>query len=383
MIKRKASTLLVIAAVLGGTLAACSSGDSTSSGAASSTSAGLTSCASSTSGAPGAAGPPGGGAPSIPTAKTIAPSDTGTSTVIDGSGPQIQCGKTPLTTTTDVLYDTPTTAGKQVPLKLDIQVPKTPGKKPLVVYITGGGFILDDKSGNLDQRTHVAEQGYVVASIEYRTVKNGATYTDSVADVKSAIRFLRAHADQYDITTSKVAVWGQSAGGYLAAMTGVTNGLKQFEDTGNPDQSSTVQAVVDQFGPSDISKVAADYDAAVQKADYAAGSPFAQFVFGPGTPLSVQDDPTAMAAANPATYVTPSSPPFVLLHGSADQLASPSQTLILHNALRAKGVDSTRYVVQGANHGDRTFMGDPNAARQWSSQQVVGYIVSFLNKHLG
>jgi len=120
-----------------------------------------------------------------------------------------------------------------------------------------------------------------------------------------------------------------------------------------------------------------------RKADYAAGNPFAQFVFGPGTPLSVQDDPTAMAAANPATYVTPSSPPFVLLHGSADQLASPSQTLILHNALRAKGVDSTRYVVQGANHGDRTFMGDPNAARQWSSQQVVGYIVSFLNKHLG
>jgi hypothetical protein len=69
-----------------------------------------------------------------------------------------------------------------------------------------------------------------------------------------------------------------------------------------------------------------DYDATVQKADYAAGNPFAQFVFGPGTPLSVQDDPTAMPAANPATYVTPSSPPFVLLHGSADQLASPSQT---------------------------------------------------------
>jgi dipeptidyl aminopeptidase/acylaminoacyl peptidase len=74
----------------------------------------------------------------------------------------------------------------------------------------------------------------------------------------------------------------------------------------------------------------------------------------------------------------------VLLHGSADQLVSPSQTLILHNALRAKGVDSTRYVVKGANHGDLTFLGgDPNAAKQWSSQQVMGDIVSFLSTHLG
>jgi len=317
-------------------------------------------------------------------AKTIAPSDTSTSTVIDGSGAQIQCGKTQLTSYSNIVYDTPTTAGKQVSLKLDLQVPKTSGKKPLVVYITGGGFTSDDKSGNLDQRTYVAEQGYVVASVEYRTVTNGATYKDTVADVKSAIRYLRAHADQYDINTSQVAVWGQSAGGYLAAMTGVTNGLKQFEDSGNPGQSSTVQAVVDEFGPSDISNVASDYDAAAQKANYAAGNSLAQFVFGPSTTLSVKDDPAAMAAANPVTYVSSSSPPFVLLHGSADQLVSPSQTLILHTALRARGVDSTRYVVKGANHGDLTFMGgDPNAAKQWSSQQVMGDIVSFLNKHLG
>jgi acetyl esterase/lipase len=167
-------------------------------------------------------------------------------------------------------------------------------------------------------------------------------------------------------------------------MTGVTNGLRQFEDSGNPGQSSTVQAVVDEFGPSDISKVASDYDAAAQKANYAAGNSLAQFVFGPGTTQSVEADPAATAAANPASYISPSSPPFVLLHGSADQFVSPSQTLILHTALRAKGMDSTRYVVKGANHGDLSFMaGDPNAAKQWSSQHVVGDIVSLLNKHLG
>ncbi len=137
----------------------------------------------------------------------------------------------------------------------------------------------------------MAEQGYVVASIEYRTVTNGATYQDAVADVKSAIRYLRAHADQYAINTRAVAVWGQSAGGYLAAMTGVTNGLKQFEDRGNPGQSSSAQAVVDEFGSSDLSKIASDYDAAAQQANYAAGNAFAQFVFGPGSTLSVEDAP--------------------------------------------------------------------------------------------
>jgi len=322
--------------------------------------------------------------PSIPLAKAIAPSDTSTSIVIGGSGPQIRCGKVQLTTYRDIVYDTSTSSGTQIPLKLDVVVPQSPGRKPLVVYITGGGFLRSDKTANLDQRTYVAEQGYVVASVEYRTVTTCATYTDSVADIKSAIRYLRAHADRYGINISKVAVWGQSAGGYLAAMTGVTNGLQQFENGANPGQSSTVQAVVDEFGPCDISTLASDYDIATQDATYAAGNSFAQFIFGSGTTLSVKDNPTSMAAANPVIYVSGASPPFLLLHGSADQLVSPSQTVMLHNALRAGGVESTRYVIMGANHGDLTFLGfDPNVAKPWSSEHVMHGIVSFLSKHLG
>ncbi|MCW2650750.1 MAG: esterase [Mycobacterium sp.] len=315
-------------------------------------------------------------APNILFAKIVAPSDTSTSIVIDGSGPQIRCGRLRLMTYTDILYDTPTSGGKPIPLRLDIQMPASAGNKPLVVYISGGGFLRNDKAANLPRRTYVAEQGYVVTS--------AATYRDSIADVKSAIRYLRAHADRYGIAASQVALWGESAGGYLAAMTGVTNGLAHFEDSGNPSQSSTVQAVIDEFGPSDISKIASDYDIAAQEINYAAANWLAQFVFGPRTTMSVKDDPAAMAAANPLTYVGASSPPFVLLHGSADQLVSPSQTLMVHNALRARGVDGTRYVVEGANHGDLTFLGiDPGTVKQWSSQQVMDGITSFLNTHLG
>jgi hypothetical protein len=114
---------------------------------------------------------PGGGAPAgIPMAKTVKPSDVSSSTVINPTGAPIRCGTTKITSYSDVVYSTPTTNGTKADLKLDIQRPTTSGKKPLVIYITGGGFVRADKTANLDQRTYVAEQGYVVASIQYRTV---------------------------------------------------------------------------------------------------------------------------------------------------------------------------------------------------------------------
>ena len=382
------------------TAAACSSG----SGSTPTASASLTACP--TSGTAGAAGGaptgavPTGGVPtggtagasggaaggiSIPVAKTIKPSDTSKSIVYTPSGPQIQCGQLQLATYDNLVYSTPTTNGKKVSLKLDLQVPKTAGKKPLVIYITGGGFSIDDKTANLNQRTYVADQNYVVASIEYRTVPEGATYKQTVSDVKSAVRYLRAHADKYDIDSSKVAVWGQSAGGYLASMAGVTNGDKQFISGDYLNESSDVQAVVDEFGPSDLSKVAADYDTAAQQGNYAVGNSLAQFVFGEtGKELSVKDDPFVEELSDPITYVSSSSAPFILLQGSKDQLVSPSQTLILFNALRAKGVTATRYVLTGANHGDLTVPGiSASKALPWSTKQTMGYIVSFLNKELG
>jgi acetyl esterase/lipase len=385
MNKRKWGTVLAASVALGLAATACSSGGGSPSASATS-SAKLRPCPQSTVPAPsggGQAGGAAGGAAGIPIAKTIKPSDTRNSTVIDPTGPQIQCGQTQVTTYSNVTYSTPVTNGKKTSLKLDIQVPKTAGSKPLVIYITGGGFVLADKTANLNQRTYVAEQGYVVASIQYRTTAQGATYKDGVADVKSAIRYLRAHASQYGINASKVAVWGQSAGGYLAAMTGTTNGLQQFNTGGNLGQSSDVQAVVDEFGPSDLSKVAADYDTATQKANYAAGNSLAQWVFGPGTKKSIEDDPAAVAAANPTTYISSSTPPFVELQGTHDQLVSPSQTELVNNALRAQGVDSTRYLIKGANHGDLSFTGNTKAALPWSTQKVMGLIVSFLRQHLG
>ena len=90
-----------------------------------------------------------------------------------------------------------------------------------------------------------------------------------------------------------------------------------------------------------------------------------------------------MAEANPVTHIGPATPPFQIWHGSGDRIMSPSQTLLLHNALRESGVDSTRYVLDGAGHGDvAILLGDPEGALPWHTQQVLGLSVDFLSRHL-
>jgi acetyl esterase/lipase len=329
----------------------------------------------------GRGGPP----PGFPTATSIAPSDTSTSVVLPlPRGPQIELGRVEVATHADIVYaerSRPDAATRQ--LRLDLLIPESSSGQALVVYVPGGGFIRSPKEAGLNRRTYLAEAGYAVAGIEYRTVPDGATYREAVADVKSAIRFLRAQADVYGFDAERVAVWGESAGGYLAAMTGATCGEAAFETPDNQDHSSAVHAVVDQFGPSDLLRLSEDFDPAFQAQHLAPGTPAAAFVFGPGTTNALADDPAAVAMADPATHFDPAAPPFLLFHGSADRVVSPSQTLLLHTALLAHGVESTRYVLDGADHGDLAAMlGNPEAALPWSTQESLGYVIDFLDKAL-
>ena len=317
--------------------------------------------------------------PEPPLAASVAPSDMSTSIVIHPDrSDQIQCRKTPIKTVKDIVYAAPKLPnGKSKPLKMDILIPEPVRKRTVVVYVPGGGFVVAAKEGALNLRTYVAEAGFVVASVEYRTTRDGANYRDGVEDIKSAIRYLRANAGQYGIDASNVAVWGESAGGYLAAMVGVTNDKKSFVAGDNENQSSDVQGAIDDFGASDISKIAADFDAATQRAIYS-NEGIVNYI-GKASGANTLDARIATTDANPITYIRANSPPFLIFHGNQDRMVSPSQTLILHDALVAAGVRSKRYVVDGAAHGDLSFMGDTHSGQLWSTNQVMNLIVEFLN----
>ena len=318
--------------------------------------------------------------PKPPIAASIAPSDTSTSIVIrPDRDDQIQCGKTPLKTIQDVVYASPRLKdGKSLSLKMDILIPEPARKRTVVVYVPGGGFVVAAKEGALNLRTYVAESGFAVASIQYRTSRDGATYRDGVADIKAAIRYLRANAAKYAIDADRVVVWGESAGGYLAAMVGVTNHNGAFEAGADLNQSGDVQGVIDDFGASDISKMAADFDAPTQHATYT-NEGLIQYI-GKASDAKTLDAGIATTAANPLRYIQANTPPFLILHGNQDRLVSPSQTLLLHDALVAAGARSTRYVVDGAGHGDLAFMGDTQSGLLWSTNQVMNLIVTFLNR---
>ena len=318
--------------------------------------------------------------PKPPVAASIASSDTSTSIVIHPDrNDQIQCGKTPIKTITDVVYAAPKLSnGKSTSLKMDILIPEPVRKRTVVVYVPGGGFVVAGKEGALNLRTYVAEAGFAVASVQYRTTRDGATYRDGIEDIKAAIRYLRANADKYGIDAAAVAVWGESAGGYLAAMVGVTNHNSTFDAGADLNQSSDVQGVIDDFGASDISKIAADFDAVTQHAIYA-NEGLVQYI-GMASDANGLDTRIATTAANPLKYIQANAPPFLIFHGNQDRLVSPSQTLILHDALIAAGARSARYVVDGAAHGDLAFMGDKQSGLLWSTNKVMNLIVDFLNR---
>lgn len=321
--------------------------------------------------------PPVDGPPPLQMSATVRPVDTSTSTVIRvDEDDQMPSSGTALREYHDIGFDVRTD------LKLDIVMPDSGHPAPLVVYVPGGGFVISARDGDLARRRLLAEAGFAVASVDYRTTMSGSTYVDGVRDVRSAIRFLRAHTDVYGLDTRRIAVWGESAGGYLAAMTGVTNGLDRFDTGEYLDHSSDVQAVVDMFGGSDLAQLATDFDEPTQAFFRGPDNSLAWYVFGRDSGKAFADDPAEAARANPITYVNPETPPFLLFHGSDDHLVSPSQTLLLHKALLAADTSSTHYLLDGARHGDMAFLGDVEAVRPWATRQIMGYLIDFLRNHL-
>lgn len=309
--------------------------------------------------------------------REIRPSDNSTSTILDKLTPvsvrisTIPEGSSLVLTKDIVFHKSKDLEGNPLELKMDLITYPDTKSRPCVIYITGGGFMFAPKEGELYKRLQIANAGYVVGSVQYHVIQNGI-YSDAVKDIKAAVRFLRANAGKYGIDPARIAVWGESAGGYLTAMTGTTNGIKDFEVGENLEQSSDVQACIDVFGLSDLTMIGADYDEAAAKSHFTISSPDGQFIHGKNSGLTSLDKPEVVAKTNPVNYVDRNDPPFLLIHGMADNLVSPSQTLLVHNALQKAGVPSVRYVIAGAGHG----------GPQFSAPEVMQIMIEFLNKNM-
>ena len=241
--------------------------------------------------------------------------------------------------------------------KLDIYLPKK-GNGPfrVIISIHGGAFMFGDKADEqVNPMLEGLKHGYAVVSINYR-LSGEALFPKNINDVKAAIRWVKANAVSYKMDPNKIAVWGGSAGGNLAALAGTSADVKQLEDLslGNANQSSRIQAVVDWFGPTNFLLMDEQLkETGNGKPDHSdANSPESKLLGQKITAI-----PSKVQLANPETYISKDDPPFLIEHGTKDQLVPTQQSVNfaarLTTVLGKKKV--TIHLLEGARHGGPQF----------------------------
>jgi acetyl esterase/lipase len=244
--------------------------------------------------------------------------------------------------------------------KLDLYLPQGSGPFPVVLLFHGGGFMFGDKADPMGKAGTdlLLNRGYAVAVVNYR-LSGEARAPAQIQDAKTAVRWLRAHAGEYDLNPEKFGAWGASAGGNLVALLGTSYEVPALEgaELGCAEESSQVQAVIDWFGPIDFLLMDEQFN----------GTPQAQIHNEPWSPESVligapiQTRPDLVRVINPITYISPSASPFLIQHGSADNQVPPQQSEQLYHALVSVIGDEkvTLSLFQGARHGGGTLFWEP------------------------
>jgi acetyl esterase/lipase len=235
---------------------------------------------------------------------------------------------------------------------------------PAVLQVHGGGWERGARLTSLSDSgtaTDLVRAGFLVASIDYRLAPQNP-WPDQIVDVECAVRYLRAHASDLGIEPDRIAALGTSAGGQLVSLLATAGDLGQWDVGSNPDVSDRVAAVVDEFGPSNLTAPGWPH----------ASSVFIHTVFGadPGT------DSATLKEASPVTYVAPDDPPFLIIQGTDDHVIPESQSTELAERLRSAGVPVDVVLVHGGQHGLMTPDETP------SPSAISSLITSYLEKTL-
>jgi acetyl esterase/lipase len=255
----------------------------------------------------------------------------------------------------DITYCTP----DNQPQTMDIYFPRSGGPWPVVLYVHGGGWQLGDKA-EAQYLQFLNDSGFLLASINYRLIEDGK-FPIMIEDAKCAVRYLRTYNAEYNIDPNRIGAAGGSAGAHLAALLGLTGKEAGWDNGEFAGQSSQVQAVAAISGIHDFTAAMPE---AINNIIFAAFDKFAG-----------SDDPENLAAS-PVSYITPTAPPFLIIHGDKDELVPVEQSLILHERLVEAGIPATLIVVQGGDHG----LNGPEATPTWA--EILPAINEFFDTNL-
>lgn len=254
-----------------------------------------------------------------------------------------------------------------VSLRMDVHIPERTGPFPAAIIVHGGGWVRGDRKHTVEPLFQpLTDSGFAWFSISYRLagdlhggsgVHDGVTSTlmlgSAVDDVRQAVTYIKQHAAEYRVDPNRLALIGESAGGQLASMAAL-----------KPAPGGAVQAVVALYSPSDLVSLAENSPQIPDSVRQAVkGTPFGDMLVA------------GLRSLSPINFVKRDSPPFLLIHGTADRLVPYEQSERMCAAIRQAGGSCELYPVRGGGHG----------IRWWESDHLTAYkheMVRWLNAAL-
>lgn len=259
--------------------------------------------------------------------------------------------------------------------KLDIYLPihEVGLPNPVIVAVHGGAFKMGDKADEqLRPMLEGLKRGYAVVSVNYR-LSGEAVFPAPIHDVKAAIGWIKTRGEAYKLDGSRIALWGGSAGGNLVSLAGTSAHVCDLDpDTGQDKPDYRVQAVVDWFGPTNfltMDELFAGSGVTGIQAHNTPDSPESELMG-----RTITEIPEQVSRANPETYISGETPPFLIQHGTRDPIIPVRQSVLFHAKLvEAIGKDRAELdLLEGAGHGGPAFETAANVAK----------VLDFLDKHL-
>jgi acetyl esterase/lipase len=253
-----------------------------------------------------------------------------------------------------------------VPLEMDLYRPtvKLSGLSPAVLYIHGGGWETGNlKLSGIDEAIGqgLLAKGFILASIQYRLAPR-YKWPAQLDDAACAVEYLRSNAQALNIDPNRIGAWGPGAGGQIASLLGVAATTSQ--QGSGVTNSDRVQAVVDMFGPADLTA----------PGWYPAPDRVARDVFG----ATSAADTTVLEKASPVSYIKPGDAAFFIIHPAEDRAISLSQSQELADRLQKAGVQAKLLVVRNVQHDWLPAGGTPEP----SFESVATQVVNFFSDHL-
>jgi acetyl esterase/lipase len=250
---------------------------------------------------------------------------------------------------------------------------------PVVVFSHGGGWVMGDRetmfigSDNKQLILRLRDLGYAIANFEYRLLGEETTLADMVADNKDMVRWIRSNAVRFDFDPDNIGLWGQSAGGHLVLMAGLTDDDEFVGDEALSEVSAHVNYIVNNYGLGDL---VTPYGPIASGQRPAARMETGQMEYMFESTL--EEDARAfndgLVRQSAIYYIDRNDPPVLSLHGDSDNLVNPDQSRFLQQALEKAGAAGELHMIDGADH---IF----NGATPEQIEEIVDLSVAFISRN--